>query len=280
MKYGFYAPNFGAFGSAAVLADFALEAEQAGWDGFFIWDHLQFPGIEPCVDPWVALAAMSVKTRTIKLGPLVTPLPRRDLAKLARETVSIDHLSNGRLVFGVGLGFPVLPEWSGFGHEDDKVIRGDMLDEGLQLLVQLWSGEPVDHTGTHYSIHCDGFAPPVQKPRIPVWVAGVWPTKRPFRRAARWDGVVPLPPNLMEGGTFAPAEFAEVKTYIDGLRDTARSYDYIQYGTTTGPENAADTASYRDAGVTWWMEMGVTLTDLAPSPDGVLARIRRGPPRN
>ena len=173
----------------------------------------------------------------------------------------------------------MLPEWSGFGHEDDKVIRGDMLDEGVDLLMQLWSGEPVDHTGTHYSIHCDGFAPPVQKPGIPVWVAGVWPTKRPFRRAARWDGVVPLSPKLMEGDTFAPAEFAEVKTYIDGLRDTPRSHDYIQYGTTTGPENAADTASYHDARATWWMEMGVTPTALTPSPDDVLARIRRGPPR-
>src|ERR1700752_245816 len=140
MKYALYTPNFGYLGDAATLAELAAEAEQSGWDGFFIWDHLQFPGMEPTVDASIALTAMAMRSKRIVLGPMITPLPRRDVAKLARETTSLDQLSGGRLIMGFGLGWPSIPEWSGFGHESNPKARGAMLDEGLAVLETLWSG--------------------------------------------------------------------------------------------------------------------------------------------
>jgi alkanesulfonate monooxygenase SsuD/methylene tetrahydromethanopterin reductase-like flavin-dependent oxidoreductase (luciferase family) len=129
MKYAFYVPNFGYCGEAAVMAELAAESEASGWDGFFIWDHIQFPGMEPAVDPWVALTAIAISTEKIKIGPMVTPLPRRDIAELARETVSVDRLSGGRLILGVGLGWKVLPEWSGFGR--GRVKRADFTRQSV-----------------------------------------------------------------------------------------------------------------------------------------------------
>jgi alkanesulfonate monooxygenase SsuD/methylene tetrahydromethanopterin reductase-like flavin-dependent oxidoreductase (luciferase family) len=145
MKFGIYLPNFGPFGDARVLADLAREAENAGWDGFFIWDHIA-GGNLPIVDPWVALAAIAIATRKIRIGTTVTPLPRRRPWKVAREAVSIDHLSGGRLTLGVGIGLGDA-EWAHLGEETDLKKRGAMLDEGLSVLIGLWSGEPFSYAG-------------------------------------------------------------------------------------------------------------------------------------
>src|SRR2546428_2873425 len=106
MRYGVYVPNFGTYGNSRMLADLAHEAEDAGWDGFFLWDQVAkttlTPTIDPMVDPWVALAAIALRTNSIRLGTLITPLARRRPWKVARETLSLDHLSGGRLVFGAG----------------------------------------------------------------------------------------------------------------------------------------------------------------------------------
>jgi alkanesulfonate monooxygenase SsuD/methylene tetrahydromethanopterin reductase-like flavin-dependent oxidoreductase (luciferase family) len=188
LQFGFYTPNFDYCGDARVLGDLAAEAEAAGWDGFFIWDHLQV--VEPTADPWVALAAMALRTQTIRLGTLVTPLPRRHIAKLAREVLTLDHLSGGRVVLGAGAGYPYLPDYTAFGDELDQKTRAAKFDEGLDVLAALWSGAPVQHWGEHYQIDCGAFQPAVQQPRVPVWVAASWPAKKPVRRAARWDGMV------------------------------------------------------------------------------------------
>lgn len=195
MKYGIHLPNFGPFGSARVLADLAKDAEDAGWDGFFIWDHNNRAYVFDNVDPWVALAAIAINTSTIKIGAHVTPIPRRRPWNLARETVSIDHLSGGRLIFGFGIGSGAREEWDIFGEETNPKIRGKMLDEGLDILTGLWSGEPFAFEGNHYKVEETQFIPkPVQSPRIPLWGAGAWPHKAPFRRAAQFDGVYPLLP--------------------------------------------------------------------------------------
>ena len=175
MKYGLYLPNFGAFGETRLLADLAHDAEQAGWDGFFIWDHIARPWTTQVVDTWVALTAIAQRTSRIRFGPLVTPLARRRPWKVARETVSLDRLSEGRLILGVGLGGSggQSVEWANFAEELDLRTRAEMLDEGLDILTGLWSGKPFSYNGQHYQVNDSLFLPtPIQSPRIPIWVAG------------------------------------------------------------------------------------------------------------
>jgi len=173
----FVAP-FGELSEARVLARLAAETEAAGWDGFFLWDHIVYTGVERLADPWIAMAAIATATERVRIGALVTPTPRRRVAKLARETVTLDRLSGGRLVLGVGIGGDDHGEFADFGEETDPRKRARTLDADLDRLVALWGGE---------------FEPvPVQQPRIPVWVAARWPKRRPVRRAARWDGLFPI----------------------------------------------------------------------------------------
>ncbi len=271
MRYGMLTPNFGEFGEARGLADLAGEAEQAGWDGFFLWDHIQFPGLEPTADPWVALGAMAVRTERIRLGTLVTPIARRRIEKLAREVITLDRLSGGRAVLGIGLGFRVLPEYAGFGDETDPRIRGEMLDEGLELLSKLMSGAPVKHHGTHYRAETTGFGPSVQQPRVPIWVAGEWPGTKPFRRAARWDGVAPMSKRAMEGHMIEPSELAELVDYVADHRSDGGPFDVIQLGASDGPP----VREFADAGATWWMACAAPGDTL----EQVRERLRKGPPQ-
>src|SRR3954468_19670952 len=144
MQFAINTPNFGSFADVRLLAELAREAEDAGWDGFFVWDHIGGSSLQaiPMADPWVALTAMAMATSRVKLGPIVTPLPRRRPWKLARESVTLDHLSQGRLILGVGLGDPVATEFGSFGDETDPRRPAAMLDEGLEVLTGLWRGEP------------------------------------------------------------------------------------------------------------------------------------------
>jgi hypothetical protein len=298
MKYGITIPCFEAFFDVSLVAELARDAEAAGWDGFFVWDHvLLFP--LPTADPWIALTAVALNTTTIKLGPLVTPLPRRRPVKLAREIVTLDHLSKGRLIFGVGIGDGPW-EFDYLGEETDKKTRGEMLDEGLELLARLWTGEPQFHQGQHYRFHGDGgpanptpgptpFLPAAyqQSPRIPVWVAGQWPNKPPFRRSARWDGVVPLKRSTGFGEALSPKELAEVVAFVRDQRANDDPFEVTMGGHTSGESPVADrelVRPYAEAGATWWLE------DISPWPFGwkmqgpwpvaaMRERVRRGPPR-
>ena len=192
MRFAVGIPNLGDYADPRVLADLAALAEGAGWDAVFCWDHLSRKG-EAATDPQVALAAMALATERVLLGAMVTPLARRRPAKVARETVALDRLSGGRLILGVGLGAHDDEEFAAFGDETDRVVRGQLLDEALDVVTALWTGEPVDHAGPHFRARtAAGFRPtPVQRPRIPIWVAGTWPARPAFRRAARYDGVFP-----------------------------------------------------------------------------------------
>src|SRR5579863_6868421 len=194
MRYAINLPAFGAFADVRALAGLASEAEEAGWDGFFIWDHIQSEAGVPVADPWVALAAIALKTERIRIGALVTPLPRRRPWKLARETATLDRLSGGRLVVGAGIGGDQwFREFSTFGEPVEDRIHAAQLDEGFDVLAGLWSGERFSYEGQYYTARDALFLPtPVQSPRIPIWVAGIWPNKAPMRRAARWDGFFPI----------------------------------------------------------------------------------------
>jgi alkanesulfonate monooxygenase SsuD/methylene tetrahydromethanopterin reductase-like flavin-dependent oxidoreductase (luciferase family) len=275
IKYGFITTNFDYCGEARLLAELAREAEGAGWDGFFVWDHIQWGG-EPTVDPWVALAAMAMTTERIRLGPMITPLPRRHIAKLARETVSLDRLSKGRLILGVGAGAKEHPEYTAFGDFGDPKTRASRLDEGLEVLTALWSGKPVKHAGKFYRAETEGFAPPLQQPRIPIWVAATWPHRKPLARAARWDGLAPIHSGAVEGKLVTPDELAQMIAVTRELRSQDGPFDVAQFGVTSDAEDTAQVGAYAEAGATWWVEGVFTwLMDL----DYPRRRIRSGPPR-
>jgi alkanesulfonate monooxygenase SsuD/methylene tetrahydromethanopterin reductase-like flavin-dependent oxidoreductase (luciferase family) len=194
MKYGIYSPNFGkTFGNPKLVTKLAIEAEKSGWDGFFLWDHIfnTEEGFPDTLDPFIALTSVAENTEKIQIGTTVTPLTRRRPWKLARETVTLDILSEGRLILGIGLGGP--SELSLMNEETNLRIMAEMADEHLEILNGLWSGEDFSYAGKYYIIDKVKFRPrPVQKPSIKMWGAGTWPKKGPFRRAAKLDGVIPL----------------------------------------------------------------------------------------
>lgn len=289
MQYGIFVPPFGPLADPVTLTDLATDAEAAGWDGFFLWDDITTGDPMPVADPWIALAAIAVRTHTMRLGALITPLARRRPWKVARETATLDHLSGGRLTVGVGLGIS-RSEFDDLGDEAAPKVRGAMLDEGLDILTGLWSGEPFQHEGTHYHIRMAQFLPrPVQTPRIPIWVGGSWPLKAPFRRAARWDGVYPLGRDLSFTEMLTPQDVREMLDFIHEQRAQAgladKPYDVVHCGLSSGTDQQADRAlaqTYADAGVTWWLEHLVpdrwgTWSDWPL--EAMRQRVRQGPPR-
>jgi alkanesulfonate monooxygenase SsuD/methylene tetrahydromethanopterin reductase-like flavin-dependent oxidoreductase (luciferase family) len=232
----FVAP-FEELSEPALVAELAVKAERRGWDGFFVWDHVAYAEpVKALADPWVTLAAVAVKTERVVIGPLVTPLARRRPHQLARETVTLDRLSGGRLVLGVGLGSEVTGEFDPerFGEEGDPRARAQLLDDGLEKLLAYWNGE---------------FEPrPVQRPRIPIWVAARWPRRRPLRRAARYDGLFPID---LPG----PEALAELASEIRAMRDGDAPFDLVAESPA-----GADTAPWAEAGATW------CLTDFGRQP--------------
>lgn len=275
MRFGINVPNFGPTGDARLLADLAGEAEAHGWDGFFLWDHIGADwGETPFADPWVALAAMAMTTSKITLGPVVTPLPRRRPWNVAREAVALDQLSGGRLILGVGIGSDSAQEYSCYGEPADDRLHGAMLDEALEIITGLWSGKLYSFEGEHYHIRNARYLPtPVQRPRIPIWVAAMWPNKKPLRRAARWDGLCPL----IDNQEMSPDDLREAMAFLRPLLPPDKPFDVLAYGGTRGKDPVADSAkvaAYRDAGATWWQE------SMAPDDDAeyIRQRIRKGPP--
>jgi len=263
VKRGVFLPPFGPFGDPATLIDLAVAADEAGWDGFFLWDHLVHRVDGPYLDAWIALAAIAARTDRIRIGPLVTPLPRRRPWKVAREAVSVDHLSRGRLVLGVGIGTDHSREFSAFGEAADDRIRAELLDEGLEIVTKLWAGEPTQFSGAH--LHAGGvrFLPrPLQQPRIPIWCAAHWPHRTPLRRAARFDGVVPV-------GDLPPDAVFDLLSEIRHHRTAADPFDLaIPSWTASRPA-----AEYEQAGATWWLEAFQPDTPLETAQEAV----QRGP---
>ncbi len=278
MKFGISIPNFGSFADVRRTVGFAVEAEQAGWDGFFLWDHLvgeQTMG-PTRIDPWITLAAIAARTERMRLGPMVTPLPRRRPWKVAREAVTLVHLSSGRVTLGLGLGFP-REEFTTFGEEDDDRVRGQKLDEGLDVLTGLWSGQPFSYQGRHYRVEETTFLPrPLQGPRIPIWIAGVWPNRAPMRRAARWDGAFPIDMNP-DNGFIPPVDSArEILDYVQQHRSGEGAFDFVMAGQTEVASATERIGPYARVGVTWWLE---TISDWLGPWEAMRARMLAGPPR-
>jgi len=262
MQYGLSLPNGGPWGDARTLADLSQLAEDSGWDGVFLEDYIVWQSDQSVLtyDPWVALAAIAMQTKRIRIGMQVTALARRRPWKLARETVTIDHLSNGRLTLGVGLGDTgesVLGDisFTHFAESTNARERSHMLDEGLEVLAGLWSGAPFHYDGRYYQVKEVTFLPrPVQSPRIPIWVGGGLPLIGPMRRAARWDGMCPY---KHKEHFLTPGDIRQFRDFLQQERGSLSGYDIAVGGSARRPdweEEREYIRSLAEAGITWWTE--------------------------
>ncbi|MBI5957113.1 MAG: LLM class flavin-dependent oxidoreductase [Chloroflexi bacterium] len=274
MKYGFILP----FGDARSAAEMAQLAEQAGWDGFFVFETVWGP------DAWILLTAAAMKTETIRLGTMITPVSRMKPWKLASETATLDHLSGGRVILAVGLG-AVDTGFAEFGEVTDRKQRAELLDEGLDILTGLWRGQPFSYQGKHYQIKECKFplTPPplVQQPRIPIWVVGAWPRPKSMARVIQWDGLLPVKmDDKKQHQPATPDDLRAMQAYIAERRTQTTPFDVVMEGQTPGKDRAKDAAVVRpfiEAGATWWLE-AMWQTQSADL-DVVRTRIRLGPPR-
>jgi alkanesulfonate monooxygenase SsuD/methylene tetrahydromethanopterin reductase-like flavin-dependent oxidoreductase (luciferase family) len=281
MRYGFIIPG----GDIHSIVELAVEAEAAGWDGVFYWDGIFIESVGEIYDPWVVLAAIATRTQRVRLGAILTPLARRRPWKVARETVSLDHLSRGRMILPVGLGTLDDGGFTKVGEPTDRKTRAQLLDESLAILTGLWSGRPFSFSGQHYRMDEMIFLPPpIQQPRIPIWVVGAWPSEKSMARVLRYDGLLPAK-RTPDGGIaeVTPDDVRAMRAYIHERRphssDTAGPFDIVCEGETPADDPAHAAAIVRpfaEAGATWWTESMWSAGDDLPR---VRERIRSGPPR-
>ena len=263
MRYGICLANIGTFSDPRVPVELAQAADANGWDGVFSWDHLAFVWGAPAADPWTVLAAIAATTERVRVGTAVTPVARRRPQVLAHQVATLDNLSGGRVIFGAGLGGSP-GEFERFGEPVDAKVRAAMLDEGLDVLRRLWSGEEVTHHGEHYTVEGVTLAPAPVQTRVPVWIGGNRPAS--LRRAANWDGWL--------------ADSADPTGMTLSSDDVARSIDTIGRGddyevAVLGERERGNPSAYERAGATWWLE---NLHDRRGNADELLALVSAGPP--
>lgn len=274
MKYGLDVPTMGEYADARVLARLAADAEAAGWDGFFVWDVLL--GTEAVLDLWIALTAIALSTERVRIGALASPLARHRPWLAAQRLANLDHLSHGRVVCAVGLGYSEC-DFAAFGEPDDAVLRAEKLDEGLDVLTGLWNVDEFSYSGRHYTVDRVTLLPgPVQAPRIPIWVAGGWPRRAPFRRAARWDGVCIKSTHHDTREWLTLDDIRACVAYVQAQREHQGPFEVITSGEMADDRRQAiDMMRALEAvGATWWVEEG-----LGWSLAEFRERVRHGPPR-
>jgi alkanesulfonate monooxygenase SsuD/methylene tetrahydromethanopterin reductase-like flavin-dependent oxidoreductase (luciferase family) len=277
IQYAVGLPNVGEFGDPRRLRDLAVLAEQSGWDGVYLWDHVLFGEPDwPVANPTVTAAAIVAATSRVRVM-MACVLARRRVAVVARETVALDVLSGGRLTLVTPLGSLDL-EFAGFGEPADLRGRGEALTRNLEDLVRLWSGQPVVASGGTELVQM--VPPPVQRPRIPIWCGGRWPNRAPLRRAARFDGAM-LTFVDQKTRRLPVVEFAAATAYLAEHREGGLAgYDIALEGATDPDEAAEVTASYVEAGMTWWVEeMGWWRAEPGEALRFARDRIAAGPPR-
>lgn len=279
MKYGFVLP----YGDARTAANLAREAEEAGWDGFFVWEPVWG------IDAWVCLTAAAMVTERIRLGTMLTPLSRMRPWKLASETATLDNLSNGRVILAIGLG-AIDSGFAAFGEVTDRRTRAELLDEGLDILTGLWKGQPFSYNGKHYQIKETNFMPPpppVQQPRIPIWVVGAWPSQKSMQRVVRYDGLLPHVLERAKDSTQDAQQavltlLPQMKAYIEEHRMATGPFDIVVEGVTPGDnaeEAAAIVSQWAAAGATWWLESMWNAFNEDDPATAVHQRVIQGPPR-
>lgn len=286
MRYLVEVPNIGEFAAPEAFAEVARRAEEAGWDGLLVWDHVAGEkGLNwEIADPWILLTAAALATSRIRLGTAITPVARRRPSKLAREVTTLDRLTGGRMILGAGLGTPVAGEYGSFGDTTDTRVLAERLDESLHALGLLWSGEPVTYRGNQVTLDDVHFLPaPVQRPRVPVWVGGMWPNKAPMRRAARWDGAIPAMKDFATGRPPGVSEARDLILFLRASRAESglahKPFDIALGGVSpAGPAGRDLAGPLADVGVTWWVERVLWGDDMGRA-EPVMRRIGQGPPR-
>lgn len=291
MKYGFVA----SFGTVEQIIEMARAAEAHGWDGVFTWDGMAVGSVDAsgefawdgdavgsidAYDPWALLGAMATVTERVTLGAMVFALARRRPWKVARESVTVDHLSNGRLVLPVALG---AADDGGFSRVNtdtpDRKTRAELLDETLEILDLAWRGEAFSYEGTHYQVREMMFRPkPVQQPRIPTWVVGSWGSEKSMRRALGREGVLPTVRGADPAQPIPVETIREIRDWVAANREADGPFEIVLEGRTSGTDQDANRAQLEplaDAGATWWIESRWEPTD---TPGSLLERIRQGPP--
>lgn len=287
MRYGFVLP----YGDARAAAELAGLAEEHGWDGFFVWESIWG------LDAWAMLAAAAMTTERIRLGTMLTPLPRRKPWDVAGQTSTVDNLSNGRVTLAVGLG--VFGEERFWLFEDDpgRKVRAEQLDESLEMLQYLWKDEAFEFKGKHYQSKLvpelvpPAPPPPVQQPRIPTWVVGAWPRPKSMRRAALQDGWLPnYAPVSSDAATgerseLTPALLAEGVEWIRNERArhglTMDRYDVVAEGVTAAddPKAGEVVRPWAEAGATWWIDADWSTMNPVTARANAERRLQAGPPR-
>jgi alkanesulfonate monooxygenase SsuD/methylene tetrahydromethanopterin reductase-like flavin-dependent oxidoreductase (luciferase family) len=256
MRFGLFVPPFEDLSDPGRVTDLAAKAEEAGWSGFYLWDHmLSWPGVA-VADPWIAMAAIATATREIRFGPMVTPLARRRPWTLARQAATLDQLSGGRLVVGVGLGDDGWKEFSSFGEATEPRERGRLLDESVEVLRLLLAGQDVDFDGQRLAVHTTPFLPrPVQDP-LPIWAACRWPNRKPLARAARLQGCFPIFPGSAEPAPPAAADLDALRAEL-GRLGAPDDQDLVVVATLrrlSPADRARAVATLEGCGVTWLLE--------------------------
>ena len=267
VRYGIALANIGRYSDPRAAVRVAEAGEASGWDGIFIWDHIAFVWGPPAADPWIVLAAIATATEGVRLGTAVTPVARRRPHILANQVATLDVLSGGRVIFGAGLGGSP-SEFGKFGEPTDTKVRASMLDEGLDVMRRLWSGEEVTHHGEHYTVEGVTLAPtPVQNP-LPIWIGGNKPASR--RRAAHWDGWIPDSAYPPDAGA-SPEDVAQGLTLIGDLRQGSTGQFDVA---VLGESDKREPADYAEAGATWWLE---SVHDQRGSPEEMIELVGSGP---
>jgi len=274
MKYGIVLTH----GDVRTAVDLAAEAEQAGWDGVFVGEAVWHN------DPWVLLAAAAMRTHTIRLGTDVAQGPRYRAWKLASETATLDRLSNGRVILGLGMGIWYYGYQAFKDETTDKVLRGEMLDEMVDLLDLLYKSKPFDYHGKHNHVELTALdpqyypAPPIQQPRIPIWVEGVWQKPKSMRRVLKADGIFPVKiTSAGQGAEVTPEDVRAIRDFVARNRTLTTPFDIVMQGSHVGLDPAAIGEKIRplaEAGATWWIEAPYGATE-----EQALAHLRQGPPR-
>jgi len=278
LRFALHLPTAGWYADTARVVELARAAEDSGWDGVFFWDHLMMAPDLPVADAWTTTTAVLARTSRIRSGMLVTPLARRRPWRVAQEVATLDRLSGGRLVLGAGLGGAATsPDFAAFGETTATAERAGRLDEALEIIDAFWSGEAVTFAGRHHRIdHARLPGRPVQRPRVPIWIAATWPHRRPLRRAARWDGLVPMTDR--GGGRLTGPTPGELRDMLAALPPVTDGFDVAVPGTLEpGSAHAQELAAEQHAaGATWWLEH---FDPWRRSPAALRSWVESGPPR-